>query len=127
MPLTPLMLATYLTPPGGSADSPPPGWAVGVAIALLVLVVVAPLYVLQRLGNRRAGRLLDEWARANGITLESKELDVFRWRGPFGMRGRWTSVFRIRGRSAQGQVRDGWVCMNNVFVWGGAPDVRWDG
>jgi hypothetical protein len=126
--MTLLVFATRLGPAVDSANTPPPGWAVAVAIVLLVIVVViAPLMVLQSLGNRRAGRLLEEWARANGLTLESRELEVFRWKGPFAFRGRWTSVFRIRGRSASGPVREGWVCMNNFFVWGGSPDVRWDG
>ncbi len=111
------------------AAEPPPAWATAVAIALLVLVVALPLFALRRVGDRRAGRILDAWARENGFVLDAKELIVVRWRraGPFAQRPRWTSVFRIRARTATGEARTGWVCMNNVFVWGSAPDVRWDG
>ncbi len=99
---------------------PPPDWAVAIAIGLLVTVVTAPLIVLNVLGARRARRLVDEWARANGIALASvQEASGLYQRGPFGTSSRAASVFQIATKA--NPVRTGFLNLNNTFLWGFRP------
>jgi hypothetical protein len=103
---------------------PPPAWAMAVTIGFFVAIVTAPLVILNEVGSRRARRLLDEWARANGIALGSADAVAGYQRGPFRMSSRAATVFRITTK--ENRARTGFVNINNTFVWGCRPEVRWD-
>jgi hypothetical protein len=106
-----------------AVETPPGVWA---TIAVLSVGVAAVPMTLRVRGDRRAHGLLQRWAAQQGLELTKQE-EIPWGRGPFAKRGYWTTVFRVTARQADGADRAGWVCMNNVFVWGGdAPDVVWD-
>ncbi len=110
----------------GTHSPPPPTWAVLVTCALFGIVAAAIPMTLRVFGDRRAARLLAKWAVDGGYELRSQRLVSSR-RGPFATRGYWTSVFAITARLPDGEEKSAWLCMNNVFVWGGGvPDVKWD-
>lgn len=103
----------------------PTDWSVIAACAVFGVAFAMIPYTLREYGDRRAARLLTEWAAEKKLALSEQSLVTF-GRGPFWRKGYWTSVFRIRGTQADGRERGGWLCMNNVFLWGNSPEVRWD-
>ncbi len=106
-------------------NATPPAWALAVTIGLLVAVVTAPLIIISVMGGRRARRLVDDWARVNGTALQSVRAVCSYQRGPFRMASRAASVFHI-ATTKDGRARPGYLNMNNTFLWGYRPEVRWD-
>ena len=102
----------------------PPG--VWVVIALVAIVSGGIPMLLRNAGDKRARKKLEAWASENQLELTEATL-LPMVRGPFRMKGYWTSVFRIRTRSSAGAERAAYVCTGNFFIWAfTAPDVRWD-
>ena len=93
-------------------------------IAIVVLVVVG--MTLAR--NVRSQSILDQWARANGLTIVNASQSLF-FKGPYTlMSSRDQSVYRITVQDAGGNVRTGWArCGSWLFGLASSNvDVRWD-
>lgn len=103
----------------------PADWSVIAACAVFGVAFAMIPMTLRVYGDRRATRLMQQWAAENKLTLSEQSLVAF-GRGPFWRKGYWTSVYRIREAQADGRERGGWICMNNFFVWGSSPEVIWD-
>ena len=108
-----------------AARQPMPPGVVFVIVCMAVLSGVIPL-LLRVYGDRRATRMLASWASEQRYELVSQRV-ISSMRGPFRMRGYWTTVFIVKVRLPGGEEKMGFLCMNNFFVWGGGkPDVAWD-
>ena len=63
-----------------------------------------------------------EWAKKNGFVITYTERRWY-WKGPF-----WgynhLAVYRIRVRDSEGNEREGWLCIENIFH-GFDTEVRW--
>ena len=115
-----------MAPPNGPPPAPP--WVVGVVLVGFVVGVTVFFIVLQSISEKRSSRRLEEWLRAQGLTLVSREATYMRGgKGPFGMTPKWTTVFYLTARDASGSEKTGKISMGNFFVIGGPPTVHWDG
>ncbi|MCX5662828.1 MAG: hypothetical protein NTW19_24360 [Planctomycetota bacterium] len=91
------------------------------------LVIVGALVFVVRQHSQWSRRRVTAWAEGEGLELlaASRHWTAM---GPFGMKvGKWNTVFRVRVRDADGQERQGWVCVcGQPTPWHGEVKVEWD-
>jgi hypothetical protein len=94
-------------------------------VIILGIVTLGPVMLLW--SHRRAGDLLDVWARARGVELLSSERRWLR-RGPYFWSSNGQEVFHVTVREPSGRVRRAYVRCGNFFVGMLADDVeeRWE-
>ena len=95
---------------------------------ILVLVMLGCVLALWGWHFSRSRKMVEQWARANGMELIEAERRFFR-RGPFWWRtGKGQAVFRVTVRNGSGQVQHSYIRVGGFFL-GLLSDqvtVEWD-
>jgi hypothetical protein len=96
-------------------------------IPLTILLMVLGVISLRRDASRLEA-MIDSWARANNLTVLSKERRLLLM-GPMIWRtGRTQRVFRIKVRDQHGRQRAGWVRCGGRWtgLYSDQVEARWD-
>ncbi|HYF64291.1 MAG TPA: hypothetical protein VD886_15825 [Herpetosiphonaceae bacterium] len=96
-------------------------------LAIIVIIGIAVMSMVWQSG--RSEDLIDGWARANNLTIVSKEARSF-LRGPmFWSTAKGQTVYRITVSDQQGRRRDGWIRCGGRWMGlhSDHVEVRWDG
>jgi hypothetical protein len=95
--------------------------ALGVA---LIVIMAAGLTIWH---YSRASEILTRWAQNSDYEIVSSRRCWF-WRGPFFWASKSQEVYYVTVRTADGQLRRGWVRCGGMFlgVLSDEAKVRWD-
>ena len=87
-----------------------------------IVIIVVLVTCLKVWGHRRQ---FCNWAEAMGFDVVSTRFEFFHV-GPYTIRSKHQTVFRIKVSDVDGRIREGWACCGGF--WLGLPkvDVTWD-
>jgi hypothetical protein len=100
--------------------------AIVFTIAVFSVPVLIVIYIVGM--QRRAGRLLYEWAARNGYQILESERRRYR-KGPFFFTSSNNqTIYRVTIQDAYGNIHHGWVRCGSYQLgsWSNNVDVRWD-